>query len=69
MTKQQVFEYLVIYHPSEKEAKAGDHSKIIVPATTVIAANQNTATLLAGRAIPTEYVDRLERVEVAVRPF
>jgi len=34
-----------------------------------LAANEKQAQLLAGRAIPEEYLDRIDRLTVAVRPF
>lgn len=65
----KVFQYVVVLHPTEKEKKDGAVSKIIVPITTIIATDERTATLIAGKAIPQEYLDTLNRCEVIVRPF
>lgn len=70
----QIFEFAVVYHPEKGEKKSDDgksqrRSEIIVKPTTVLAKDQAAATLLAAREIPAEYVDKLDRVEVAVRPF
>lgn len=66
----KLFDYAVIHHPKKKdkdtETKA---SKLIVVPTTILAKDENTALMLAARAIPEEYVDKLDEVEVAVRPF
>jgi hypothetical protein len=67
MTK--LFEYVGVYRPTDKERKDGQKDKIIVPLTQILAADQNSAMILAGRAIPEEYIDRLSQIEVAVRPF
>lgn len=65
----KLFQFAVIMHPTEKELEDGKQSKIIVPITTVISKDVSGATLQAGRAIPEEYLDKLDRIEVAVRPF
>lgn len=62
----KLFEYAVIYTPDEESP---DKPKLVVPVTTVIASNKEGATLMAARSIPEEYVDKLDRLEVAVRPF
>uniref|UniRef100_A0A6H1Z9B2 Uncharacterized protein n=1 Tax=viral metagenome TaxID=1070528 RepID=A0A6H1Z9B2_9ZZZZ len=67
--KGKVFQFVVVIHPTDKEAEEGGSSKVIVPVTAVIANDQNSATLQAGRAIPEEYLSKLDRIEVAVRPF
>lgn len=74
MQKQQIFEYAVLYHPPRKrnaEGEATEHgrTKLIVDVTRIVAKDEAEATLLAARAIPEEYVDKLSECEVAVRPF
>ena len=65
----KLFQYAVMLHPTEEGKKTGDTSKIIVEVKTVLAVDQNGAVILAGRDIPSEFLDKLDRVEVAVRPF
>lgn len=65
----KLFEYCVLYHPTPEEKKKGEKDKLVVPVNQVIANDQGAATLLAGRAIPEEYLGRLDQLEVAVRPF
>lgn len=65
----KIFQYAVILNPTEKEAEEGIQAKLIVEVKTVLAADQNGAVVLAGRDIPAEYLDKLNRLEVAVRPF
>jgi len=67
--KMKLYQYAVILHPTEDEKKAGVVSKVIVDVTTVLAPNDNGAAMLAGRAIPEEYLAKIDRIEVAVRPF
>ena len=65
----KIFQFAVLLHPTSKEREEGKSSELIVPVTTVVAPDQNGATLQAGRAIPSNYLDKLDRLEVAVRPF
>jgi hypothetical protein len=66
----RLFEYAVLLQPKEdKDGEVIDKGRIIVEPVTVLAEDQEQATLLAGRAIPEEFMDRLDRLTVAVRPF
>lgn len=65
----KVYQYAVLLHPTEKEKKDGVRSKLLVEVTSVLAADDKGAMVIAARAIPAEYIDRLDRIEVAVRPF
>ena len=62
----KLYEYVVIYVPKDKEK---NKPKIAVDVTRILAADERTATMIASRAIPEEYMDKLDEVEVAVRPF
>jgi hypothetical protein len=42
---------------------------LIVDVTRVLSNNDKEAMMLAARAIPTDYTDKLDRVEIALRPF
>lgn len=65
----KIFQYAVILHPTDKEEEEGKTSLLVVPVQTTLAKDQNGAVIQAGRSIPPEYMDRLDRLEVAVRPF
>jgi len=62
----KLFEYVVIYSPKDKK---NDDAKVVVPVTTVLASSKENATLMAARSIPEKYLNKLDEVEVAVRPF
>lgn len=65
-----LFEYCVIYKPkAEKNGKAADKAKVIVPLKMVLAESQQEVTLKAAREIPENYADKMSQCEVAVRPF
>ena len=65
----KLFQYAILYHPLPKEKETGAQSKIVKEITTIIAHDLNAATLIAARSIPEDYTDKMERIEVAVRPF
>lgn len=67
--RQEVFEYLIVKHPTKKEADDGRDAEIITPTTLVCAENQAAARLIANRAIPEEEMKHKSRLEVVIRPF
>lgn len=65
----KLFQYAVLWHPTEKQEEDGKKSKVIVELATILAKDQNSAALVAARSIPDVYVGELEQVEVVIRPF
>ena len=65
----QLFQYAVIYHPTEKKGKKGEKSKVIVEPTTILAETEHIASMKVIRKIPKEYDDRLDQIDIAIRPF
>lgn len=73
-TKLSLFEAAVLYHPTTAERKAaqtsdGSRTQLVVEVQPFLARDNEHAAMLAARAIPDEYADRLDRCEVVVRPF
>lgn len=66
---KKLFEMAILCHTTHDEDKAGKSTEIIVAPKYILATDQGTATILAAREIPEEYLEKLDRVEVAVRPF
>lgn len=70
MTKSKLFQYAVLWHPTEKQEKEeGLKSKVIVEPKTVLAVDQSSANMSAIMDIPSEYKTQLDQIEVALRPF
>jgi hypothetical protein len=66
--KAKLFEYVIIWHPTEQQEKQdGAKAKIIVDLTRLLAKDVSSAQTIAARAIPTEYIDQLDQVEVLFR--
>lgn len=73
MTRQKLFEYAVLYHPKptkdQREADETPKSVVLVTPQTVIAFDDKEVGMIASRAIPDDYADKLDLVEVVIRPF
>lgn len=67
--KSRLFQYAVLWHPTESEMKEGKKSKIIVDPTMLLANDQNSANMTAVMAIPAAYKEQLDQIEVALRHF
>jgi hypothetical protein len=69
----KLYEYAVIYNPlaTKDQMERGEKpkSELIVDVTRTLANNDKEAGMLAARAIPDAYTDKLDQVEIALRPF
>lgn len=69
----KLYEYAVIYNPppTKDQVESGEKpkSQLIVDVTRVLSNNDKEAMMLAARAVPDTYTDKLDRVEIALRPF
>jgi hypothetical protein len=73
MQKQSLFEYSVLFHPKptkeQREADESPRSVLIVPPTPLLAFDDKEVGMKAAREIPDNYADKLDCVEVVIRPF
>jgi hypothetical protein len=73
MARGKLFEYAILYHPKpEKDAQGKEiqeKSKLLKEPTRVLAARTEDVGVLAAREIPDDYLDKIEDVEIVVRPF
>lgn len=68
--KNKLYQYAVIWHPTEKQVKEESaKSKLIVDITNVLSADSQSVMMTAAMAIPAEYKEELDQIEIAVRPF
>lgn len=69
----QLFEFCAIYHPlqTKEQRDKGEHQKseMIVKVQQILAKNEGAAQVLASRQIPEAFLDKLDHVEIIVRPF
>jgi predicted RNase H-like nuclease (RuvC/YqgF family) len=70
MKKLQLFQYAILWHPTEKQATDdGAKSKVITQITSILSNDDKSAAMAAAMQIPSEYKDNLEQIEIVVRPF
>jgi hypothetical protein len=70
MKKSQLFQYAIIWHPTEKQSKDDSlKSKVLVDPKMILAESQSSALMAASMEIPTEYKDQLDQIEILIRPF
>lgn len=70
MAKGKLFEYAVIHHP--RPAKKDDpepKSVLLVEPKRVLVASDQECAIHASREIPEAFLDKLDEVEIVVRPF
>lgn len=67
--RSRIFQYAVLLHPTEEQVDKGVKSKMIVEPTIILANDQNSANMAAVMAIPSEYKEQLDQIEIALRPF
>lgn len=69
----KVFEFMVIWHgkPTKEQREAGEDGghKIVVDVQRVLAKDEKIAMMKAVQAIPVEYAEKLDQLEIACRPF
>lgn len=69
----KLYEYAIIYHPKTTKDAAGNESQgpdeLLVKPTFVLAKSDKEVAMRAAREIPETYLDKLDQVEVCVRPF
>lgn len=68
-TNAKLFQYAVIWNPNKKEEKEGEKAKLVVEVTTVLAKDDKTAMMMAIKAIPKNYEDKYDQLDIAMRPF
>lgn len=72
MSKGKLFEYAVLYHPkrTKEQQDLGTYPKSeILVKPTVVLGSEAEIPMVAARAIPNSHQDRLEDIEIVVRPF
>jgi hypothetical protein len=70
MKKTTLFQYAILWHPTEKQTKEdGLKSKVLVEPKTILAESQPSALMAAAMEIPTDKKDQLDQIEILMRPF
>lgn len=71
--RAKLFQYAVLFHPkpTKDQLETGERPKsvVVTELTTILAGGPEEVGMLAARSIDPQYVDKLEDVEILVRPF
>lgn len=65
----KVFQYVIFLNPKNDNEGPSERPRILVDQKTVLASSERQAGIIASRDIPEDVIDRLEEVEIVVRPF
>ena len=65
----KVFEVVMVLNPSPEDVKKGVQPDIVVDLKRFLANDEAQANMLVGRMIPDNCLDKLSRLDVAIRPF
>ena len=66
----RIFQYAVIKQPRyDRDGEQIEAGELVVPITSVLAADEGQAQMLAARAIPEDDLDAIERLVVVISPF
>lgn len=69
MIKLQLFEFVILWHPTEEEYKKGEVSKIVVDRQLILDVDHRLAEMSAAFLIPEQYRAKKEQLQIIVRPF
>jgi hypothetical protein len=69
MSKTKLFQYVIFFEPTEKEEEEGKKTLLVKDVTNVLATEEKNVVMIASRAIPEEYLNKLDQINIIVRPF
>ncbi|MCC6818568.1 MAG: hypothetical protein IT245_06745 [Bacteroidia bacterium] len=70
MSKSTLFQYAIIWHPTDKQIKdEGLKSIVLVEPKTILASDVNAANMAAAMDIPADKKGELDQIQIAMRPF
>lgn len=70
MSKSTLFQYAIIWHPTDKQIKdEGLKSIVLVEPKTILASDVNAANMAAAMEIPADKKGELDQIQIAMRPF
>lgn len=67
MSKKFLYEYAIVHNPQFTKEGEESASTILIPVTQILASNDREASIVATRAIPDDYVGKIDQVDVLVR--
>lgn len=65
----KLFDYAVIYHGKKDKDGEVVEKPVVIKKDCILGHDEKQIALIAAREIPEIYLDKLDKVEVIVRPF
>ena len=66
----KLFEYVVwIDEKRDKDGEVVEKAVVLTNPTVMVADNDKVVAMAAARSVPAEHEDKLDRVQINVRPF
>ena len=66
----KLFEYIAILQPEmDENDNPKGKAELIVHVTQVLAGEEKEVAILAARDLPEDAVDKLDRIDIVIRPF
>lgn len=70
MTKSKLFQYAILWHPTEKQVKEeGKKTVVLKDVTTILSTDEKSAAMAAAMEIPSDKKGELDQIEIVLRPF
>lgn len=65
----RLFTYCVLQHPTKEELDKGVSIKMLIEPTNKLASDEKSLSMHIARALPEEVINKLEQIEIIIRPF
>lgn len=69
MARSKLFQYAILWHPTEKQEKEGQKTTVVVEPKIILAPDLNAAGMMAAMEIPADKKGEVDQLEIAMRPF
>lgn len=64
-----LFQVAMILNPTKDERENGKQPTLVMEPCWIIASTDQHAGIMAGRKLADEFIDKMDRIQVHVRPF
>ena len=65
----KLFEYVLLHHAPKKKDEERGRTHLLYGPMTIIARDEREVGIRAATEIPAAYLDKLDEVEILIRPF
>lgn len=70
---KKLYEFAILFHPKQVKDAQGNETQgpdeIVQDVKTILAKDDKEVAMVAARAVPEKYLDKLDQVGIYIRPF